>query len=230
MTGTRPPTPTNTQPATTMPATATSSHPRVWELPSGINTLVPTQALRNEEDYRGWASEMKGALEYATVWKIVSSTETAPSAQDTDALELWQHKDGAARSMINRAMDRSIAQMVDGLKTAHEYWTTLETQFSRTSLNSAVSWFRSLVTPLSSIHQLEVHIKSFQVAVYMSVPHPAICHRYSTYSSADRVSSRTSPTLVTYTRTRSLDTPSLALTFPRAVLRFSRVHYRYTLL
>ncbi|PIL28795.1 hypothetical protein GSI_08839 [Ganoderma sinense ZZ0214-1] len=51
--------------------------------------------------------------------------------------------------------------------------------------------------------------------LFSTCPYPIL----PSVTDADRVSSRTSPTLVTYTRTRSLDTPSLALTFPRAVLR-----------
>ncbi|KAI0816002.1 hypothetical protein BC628DRAFT_1424366 [Trametes gibbosa] len=54
---------------------------------------------------------------------------------------------------------------VNTLDSARQFWSTLKMQFSRTSITSAVTWFRSLVTPLSSIANLEPHIQAFQEAV-----------------------------------------------------------------
>lgn len=136
---------------------------REWELPSGSNSLLPTTVLQSEEGYRNWSTQTKGALEYATLWGVVGGTETLP-AMDNDAIALWKRKDGAARTMILRALSPSIATTVDGLTTAHEYWEALETQFSRTSLTSAVTWFRSLISPLQSVHELESYIQAFQDA------------------------------------------------------------------
>ena len=78
---------------------------------------------------------------------------------------VWRRMDGAARTLILRALSPSLVSAVDSLGTAHDCWDALETQFSRTSLNSAISWFRSLVTPLSSISNLETHILAFQEAI-----------------------------------------------------------------
>ena len=126
--------------------------------------MLPADPLSSEQGYRAWAMQMEGALEYATLWQVVSGNQPRPSG-DQDAIELWTRRDSAARTMILRALSPSIVTTVDGLGTSHEFWTTLRTQYSRTSLNSAVSWIQSLVTPLGSVHELEAHIQAFQQAI-----------------------------------------------------------------
>ncbi|KAL1941168.1 hypothetical protein VTO73DRAFT_7380 [Trametes versicolor] len=146
-------------------ATTNSMSTKGWELPSGVNSLVPTRPLENEDGYRAWSMQMQGALEYATLWTVVSGEELAPSSSDTTALSLWKRKDGAARTLIMRNLAADLQSTVNTLDTAMQFWTTLKTQFSRTSLTSAVTWFRSLVTPLSSVHNLEPHIQAYLEAI-----------------------------------------------------------------
>ncbi|OJT02422.1 Copia protein [Trametes pubescens] len=136
-----------------------------WELPSGVNTLVPPHPLENEDGYRAWSMQMQGALEYTTLWPVVSGEELVPSPTDASALSLWKRKDGAARTLIMRNLAVDLQSTVNTLDTAMQFWATLKTQFSRTSLTSAVTWFRSLVTPLSSIHNLEPHIQAYLEAI-----------------------------------------------------------------
>lgn len=108
---------------------------------------------------------MQGALEYATLWDVVSGDKPTPATTDAIAYALWKRKDGAARTLIMQNLATNLQLTVNTLDSARQFWTTLRTQFSRTSITSAVTWFRSLVTPLSSLANLEPHIQAFQEAI-----------------------------------------------------------------
>ncbi|KAI0372762.1 hypothetical protein BV20DRAFT_1050631 [Pilatotrama ljubarskyi] len=137
-----------------------------WELPSGVNTLLLKESLENEEDYNVWAESIRGALEYATLWDIVSGKTPCPNpAVDPASALLWQRMDVAARSLIQRSLSKSVASAIDKPPTAYDLWIILWQQFSHTSLVSAVSWFCQLVTPLPSIYKADEHIKAFQDAL-----------------------------------------------------------------
>ncbi|KAL7282593.1 hypothetical protein ACG7TL_004064 [Trametes sanguinea] len=161
-----PPDPTATGADPTNPSsTRSTSKEDVWELPAGSWGFIPSRPLQNEEGYPEWAIAMEGALTYATLWAVVSGSETMPPASDTARHGLWVRRDGAARAMIIRSLSAGVITQVRALKTAKAYWDTIQQQYSRTSLTSAAIWFRNLVTPLPSIHKLDEHVESYLDAV-----------------------------------------------------------------
>ncbi|KAI1781816.1 hypothetical protein LXA43DRAFT_1069706 [Ganoderma leucocontextum] len=149
--------PTTTNPP---PTVSHSSKTSSWELPSGALGMVPQQPLRNEDGYAAWAMQMTGALRYATLWRVTSGAEVCP-ATDADAIEQWEWRDGAAQTMILRALDPLLHTMLQDQTSSKGYWDTLKQQFSRTSLDSAVTWMRNLTNPLSLLKDMDTHIQSF---------------------------------------------------------------------
>ncbi|RPD52215.1 hypothetical protein L227DRAFT_568736, partial [Lentinus tigrinus ALCF2SS1-6] len=91
-----------------------SSTARDWELPSGINNLLPKETLANKDGYRAWAVLMQGALDYAMLWDI---------------------KDAAARTLILRTLSQSVMTAVELQTTSQGYWKTLQQQFPRTLMS-----------------------------------------------------------------------------------------------
>ena len=103
-----------------------------YELPSGINNVLPKEPLQSEEDYREWADLMQGALEYALLWDIVSGVELCPDPSvDPDGAAIWKCKDSSARTLIRRTLSKTVAGAVAGQTTSSGFWTTLRQQYAR---------------------------------------------------------------------------------------------------
>ncbi|KAL1939017.1 hypothetical protein VTO73DRAFT_10277 [Trametes versicolor] len=135
-----------------------------WQLPTGAMGMLPSKPLENEDGYSAWSKGMQAAFDYAGLWELVCNTSSKP--EETDAtFPSWKRQNAAASSMIIRALDPAIISSIDMSKTAAEQWSALEKQYSRTTISSAVNWFRSLVTPLPSIHSVDTHVRAFQDAV-----------------------------------------------------------------